>query len=298
VTVSAAGALLSRARAGAVGALLVVLLAACGSATTRLPPVAGSAVSSGASLTAPSGVAPPPVNGQFDYQLGGAYQPTASVTILDRDRSDPPVAGKYNICYLNAFQTQAEDDATWKAQHPEVLLASSPGKYVEDPDWPGEILFDTSSPARRATVAAVVDGWIDGCAASGFQAVEPDNLDSWTRSGGRLNEADNLALAVLLVEHAHQRGLAVAQKNTGQLGSLGQRTAHFDFAIAEECQVYLECQDYTGPYGDHVIEIEYTDNGQAAYRAACAAQGKAISVILRDRDVVPQTDPDYRYEHC
>ena len=45
-------------------------------------------------------VALPPVNGQFDYQIGGSYTPSSSVSIVDRDRSASPVAGKYNICYV------------------------------------------------------------------------------------------------------------------------------------------------------------------------------------------------------
>ena len=58
----------------------------------------------------------PPVNGQADYQLGGAYTPDATVTIVTRDRTASPATGKYNICYLNAFQTQAEDETWWKSE--------------------------------------------------------------------------------------------------------------------------------------------------------------------------------------
>lgn len=44
----------------------------------------------------PPGVAAvrlPPANGQFDYQIGGAYPPQSPVAIVDRDRFDPPVTG-------------------------------------------------------------------------------------------------------------------------------------------------------------------------------------------------------------
>lgn len=41
-------------------------------------------------------------------------------------------------------------------------------------------------------------------------------------------------------------------------------------------------------YGDPVIEIEYIDTPLSAYTAACAAGGNRISIILRDRDVVPE----------
>ncbi len=243
-------------------------------------------------------VTPPPVNGQFDYQIGGAYTPASSVTVVDRDRGASPVSGKYNICYVNAFQTQPDEASFWTGSHSDLLLKNSKGKYVSDPDWPGEYLLDTSTATKRAGIAAIENGWIDGCKSKGFQAIEPDNLDSWTRSKKLLTQADNVAMATLLATHAHADGLAIAQKNTSDLGSIGKTQVGFDFAIAEECSVYDECGSYTGPYGNNVIEIEYTDNARSAYTKACAAQGRTISVILRDRDVVPKGDSAYRYEYC
>ena len=167
-----------------------------------------------------------------------------------------------------------------------------------DPGWPGEYLLDTSTAAKRQALLTIVGAWIDGCAAAGFQAVEPDNMDSWTRSKGLLDRGDDLAMATLLATRAHADGLAIAQKNTTEFGAAARTTAHLDFAIAEECQRYAECGLYTKVYGDHVIEIEYTDYARRYYTAACAARGASVSVILRDRDVVPATDPAYRYGAC
>jgi len=240
----------------------------------------------------------PPVNGQFDYQIGGAYTPSSSVAIVDRDRNSSPVSGKYNICYVNAFQTQPDEASFWTGSHSDLLLKGSNGKYISDPDWPGEYILDTSTAAKRASLTTIVGGWIDGCKSAGFQAVEPDNLDSWNRSKNLLTQANNVAMATLLAQRAHTDGLAIAQKNTSELGSTGKTTVGFDFAIAEECQFYGECDAYTGPYGNQVIEIEYTDNDRSAYTDACAAQGRTISVILRDRDVVPAGDAAYHYEYC
>lgn len=241
---------------------------------------------------------PPPVDGRFDYQIGGAYTPDPSVAIVDRDRSEEPVAGTYGVCYVNAFQTQPAEASSWTGSHPDLLLRDGDGRLVEDPDWPGEFFLDISTPAKRAGVAAIVGGWIDGCASAGFDAVEPDNLDTWTRSGGELTEADAVAYATLLAARAHADGLAIAQKNAGSLGSIGRDSVGFDFAIAEECQNHSECEDYTDVYGDDVIEVEYTDNPRTAYTTACAAQGRRISVLLRDRDVVPSGDDAYHDETC
>jgi hypothetical protein len=238
----------------------------------------------------------PPVARRFDYQLGGPYTPPSGTRIVERDRSNAPASWTYGICYVNAFQTQPDDLAWWKAHHPAVLLANA-GTYVEDPDWPGEVLLNTSTARMRAEAAAVVAGWIDGCAANGYRAVELDNLDSWTRSGGRLTSASNLAFARLLVARAHARRLAAAQKNTAELAPQGRQIG-FDFAVAEECQVNGECGAYTSAYGRHVIEVEYTDNGLEAFAQACAARGQQISIVLRDRKLVPPGGNGYVYRRC
>ena len=249
-----------------------------------------------APAAAAAAVTLPPANGRFDYQIGGAYTPAASVRIVDRDRTAAPVAGRYNVCYVNAFQTQSDEVAGWKSNRNNLLLKRN-GSYVVDSAW-NEILLDTSTAAKRAKLASIVGGWFAGCRARGYQAVEPDNLDSWTRSKGRLSKADNMAYASLLISRAHAAGLAIAQKNTTELGRSGKAMG-FDFAIAEECQVYSECGQYTGPYGKRVYEIEYTDNGGLAnFNAACAARGASIAVNYRDRDVVARGRPGYVDKAC
>ena len=202
----------------------------------------------------------PPTNGQFDYQIGGEYTPVTSVSIVDRDRSASPVADRYNICYVNAFQTQPDEASFWTSGHSTLLVKRANGTTLTDPDWPGEFILDTSTAAKRSSIATIVNGWIDGCKAEGFQAI--------------------------------------AQKNTPQLGSIGKASIGFDFAIAEECQVYAECGRYTRPYGNRVIEVEYTDTARSAFTKSCSARGKNISVILRDRNVVAERQSAYHYEYC
>ena len=260
--------------------------------------ISGIAMVAACSSAQVAAVTVPPVNGQFDYQLGGAYPPLASVAIVDRDRLAASVSGKYTICYVNAFQTQPDQASFWTGAHSDLLLKNSTGEYVIDPDWPDEYLLDTSTAANRNGIAAIVNGWIDGCASNGYQAIEPDNLDSWTRSKNLLTKANNVAMAALLAGRAHTKGLAFAQKNTADLTSTDKTSVGFDFAIAEECQVYDECDAYTALYGNDVIEIEYTDNPRSAYTQACAARGRSISIILRDRDVVARGQSGYQYEYC
>lgn len=246
----------------------------------------------------------PLANGQFDYQIGGAYTPLASVQIVDRDSGDPAVSGKYNICYINSFQAQPDAAAWWKANHNDLLLKDGGGQYVVDSGW-GEILFDTRTSAKRSALAAIQAGWIDGCKAAGYQAIEPDNLDSYSRSKGLITKAHNIAFATLLAQKAHGVGLSIAQKNASEIADAGKNQIGFDFVIAEECQQYggsfgaTECDDYIHYYGNLLFEIEYTDNGGlSGFNAACAARGASISIIYRDRDVVPKGTSGYVYQSC
>jgi hypothetical protein len=250
-----------RARAGAVGAVLAVLAAGAVAATLTTRAVATT------------GVVRPPVGARFDYQIGGGYPPAATVRFVDRDRGDRPAPGRYNICYVNAFQTQPQETAWWRAHHRNLLLHTSTGREVTDPGW-GETLLDTSTGRKRAALADIVGGWVAGCARHGFQAIEFDNLDSYARSHRLLTAADAVAYSRLLTRGAHLHHIAAAQKNAAELSRLRARTG-FDFAIAEECQVYSECHAYTRMYGRHVIEIEYTDNPRRYFRAACDARGAA-----------------------
>jgi hypothetical protein len=284
------------------GALaLTLLLTTCSVSSPGSPPRSAGPTSS----ASPTGgthveihkIAPFPGNARFDYQIGGPYEPDASVAVVDRDRHEQPVAGRYNVCYVNAFQTQPEESDLWTGQHPDLLVRHD-GRVLTDPDWPGEHLLDTSTAAKRAALLAVVGPWIDGCAERGFDAVEPDNLDSWTRSRGVLTRQDNLAFAKLLAQRAHLRGLLIGQKNTSELGVADRTQVRFDFAVAEECQVHDECAAYTDAYGDQVVEIEYTDNPRSAYENACRARGARISIVLRDREVVPRGRPGYASEAC
>ena len=226
-----------------------------------------------------------PAGARVDYQLGGAYPPADGVAGVVRDRTAEPAPGLWSACYVNAFQTQP-GSADW----PEDLLLHTPdGARVEDPDWPGEFLVDLSTPEQRERALAVVGPWVDGCAADGFAAVEADNLDSWTRSGGLLDAEDAAAFARLLVDRAHAAGLAVAQKNAPELTGAG---IGFDLAVTEDCGRYDECAGYTAEYGT-ARDVEHT---AAGFARACDVPG--LSVQRRDLDVVPDDDPGHVAEWC
>ncbi len=240
----------------------------------------------------------PPSGAGFDYQLGGAYPPPRGVSVVTRDRTAHPAAGAYTICYVNAFQTQPGQLRWWRRHHRGLLLRNHRGALVHDPGWPGEVLLDISTAPKRRAVAAVVGRWIDRCARSGFDAVEPDNLDSFSRSRHLLTGSEALDEARLLAIRAHAARLAIAQKNLAQLTRHRRLRVGFDFAVSEECGVWHECASYRAAYGRHVIEIEYTDNGRAAFARSCRQHGDVWSVVLRDRMLVRRGRPHYAYRAC
>ncbi|WP_329241496.1 endo alpha-1,4 polygalactosaminidase [Actinoallomurus sp. NBC_01490] len=271
------------------GAAVIVVAAVVAVVLVRT----SSSTTGDAKPSRPVRVTPPPASAAFDYQIGGPYPPAPGVRVVSRDRSAAPLAGHYNVCYVNAFQAQPDELAWWRRAHPDLLLRKADGAPVIDQDW-NEALLDVSTPDRRAAAAAIVGAWIDGCARRGFQAVEPDNLDSYERSGGRLTPGDNVAFAALLARRAHADGLAIGQKNTAGLLSRRQSIG-FDFAVAEECGRYDECDRYASAYPGRVFDIEYRERD---LKAACRDRDGRLSVVLRDRDVSPPGDPSHRFATC
>jgi endo-alpha-1,4-polygalactosaminidase (GH114 family) len=256
---------------------------------------------------AAAAVAPPPVDEQFDYQIGGDYSPAAGVTVVSRDWFNGTPLGAddtYSICYVNAFQTQDDEDSADRPDErsnwpPELVLF----ELGDDPNWGGEYLVDISTAKNRQAAQNHVQRVIDACADKGFAAVEFDNLDSWTRFDDTelegqvpFGQDEAVAYAELLTDYAHDLGLAVGQKNTPQLGAeTSLDVIGFDFAIAEECGFYNECSVYTDVFGANVIVIEYTEDG---FNAACDVVGDEVSVVLRDIDVTTPESETYVYDSC
>lgn len=234
----------------------------------------------------------PPLNAGLDYQLGGPYPPPSGVMIVSRDRTEAPASGLYNICYVNGFQIQPGEAADWQAQHPDLILRDGTGAPVIDVAW-NEMLIDVSTPAKRTAVAQIVGGWIDGCKTAGFDAIEIDNLDSYTRSGARLVEADAVAAMALFSARAHAAGMPIAQKNSAELVPRAAELGT-DFAVAEECNTFDECPAYQAGYGDHVLVIEYV---RADFAKGCTAF-PGLSIVLRDRDLVTPGTAGYVFDGC
>ncbi len=251
------------------------------------------------------GLTAPPPNAIFDYQIGGHYPLPDGVTVVSRDWFASPAAADpvYSICYVNAFQTQADEPGVDRPDEhsnwPRRLVLERLG---DDPNWGGEYLIDISTAKKRKRAARWVAPMTDECAAKGYEAVEYDNLDSWTRFDGTplerrvpFGKADALAFAERLARRSHADGLAVGQKNTADVTVRQAREAGFDYAIAEECARYHECGRYRHVHGDEVIVVEYR---RRDFDAACDTVGDSLTVVLRDRLVSRPGSPRYVYDAC
>jgi glycosyl hydrolase family 114 len=280
----------------AVSGALVLITASAWLGTMTTQAKARQVAPASSTKAAAPGYQLPPANGVLDYQIGGPYTPIAAVDIVDRDHTAKAETGKYNICYVNGFQTQPGESGSWPTA---ALLKGKNGKLVEDAEWEGEYMVDTRTATSRTAIMSVVGAWIDSCALKGFKGVEIDNLDSFTRDPTKqLTETGNLTLAKLMVERAHGQGLAIGQKNTVELASKG-RAAGFDFAMVESCQRWTECDGYTDVYGTQIYEVEYVEEGgKKNFDAACAARGSKVSITYRDVLVKPAGKSGYTFKYC
>ena len=82
------------------------------------------------------------------------------VGIVVRDRRARPQPERYNVCYVNGFQTQADERRFWR--HRMWLVLHKNGKPVVDEAW-NEWLLDVRTPAKRQRLAQIVGCWTQRC---------------------------------------------------------------------------------------------------------------------------------------
>jgi hypothetical protein len=283
----------------AVAGAVVVLVTGCAATAAE----EGSTPAGLSASSSPREISLPPTGGTLDYQLGGAYDELEGGTSIDvvvRDATADPLPGAYDVCYVNGFQTQPDDADLWTGEHEHLLLHDEDGELVVDPDWPDEHVLDPSTEDQRAGILEILGPVVTGCAEAGFDAVEIDNLDTWTRFDD-IDEAGAYALARAYVDLAHGAGLAVAQKNAAEITQVAKDELGFDLAVTEECAAWSECAAYTDVYGEHVLQVEYPDALDEAgltFDDVCALDDRAPLTILRDRDLVAAGEDGYVYASC
>jgi hypothetical protein len=108
------------------------------------------------------------------------------------------------------------------------------------------------------------------CRDKGFDAVEPDNLDSYQNAPGfPTSAADQISYDEWIAGAVHALGLAVFQKN--DLDQIPALQPFFDGILDEKCNQYSQCATLA-PYtaaNRPVWNAEYTEDG-ATTAAFCA----------------------------
>ena len=191
--------------------------------------------------------------------------------------------GRKVICYISVGSY--EDWRPDKDQFPPEVLGS------DYDGWVGEKWLDIR---RIDLLAPIMRARLDLCKSKGFDALEPDNMEIYTNDTGfPLTYEDQLKFALWLADEAHQRGLAIGQKNAAD--QVVDLVDVYDFAITEDYFFYKEAKKML-PYieaGKPVFAAEYTDL-PGDFSAFCAqAKQLKFSVILKNRglDAWVQTCP-------
>lgn len=228
----------------AIGLLVLALVAGCTSGTL-VEPVE----------TLPATVWQPRPGLTWHLQYAGELPATEAgvVNVDGHETSAATVArlhaeGKRVICYFNA--------GGWEDWRPDQ--GDFPKSVIGEPldDWPGERWLDIR---QVDLLLPIMIARIEECAAKGFDAIDPDNLDGWQAGTGfALEPAHTLTYLRALSEVAHSRGLAIGLKNAVEL--IPEAEPLVEFAVNEECLAYAECVAYEPMLaaGKAVFHVEYT----------------------------------------
>jgi hypothetical protein len=204
-------------------------------------------------------------SGQESWQIQLSSTPAAPflhVKMIEVDGFDTPAStvaalhrsmpGRGVVCYIDA--------GTWENWRPD---AGKFPKYLlglEDGGWPGERWLNIAR--FQGTLSAIMRARVAMCRSKGFNAVDFDNVDSYTNDTGfPLTAANQLAYDVFLANTAHRLGLSVALKN--DIEQIPELLPYFDFAIDEQCFEYADCltSQNSGEYGLN----EFVTEGKAVF---------------------------------
>ncbi|HEX6117360.1 MAG TPA: endo alpha-1,4 polygalactosaminidase [Solirubrobacterales bacterium] len=179
---------------------------------------------------------PAPTTEPWQIQLQGRIDLSVPAPVYDIDADSGRALveaihaqGDRAICYISAGSWEPyRADA---GEFPKRLLGR-PIAGFEEERW-----LDIR---RIGRLRPIIEARMDECAAKGFDAIDPDNVDGYrNRTGFPLGGRDQLAYNSFVANAAHERGLAVGLKN--DLGQARRLLPYFDFAVNEQCFQYREC---------------------------------------------------------
>jgi hypothetical protein len=150
--------------------------------------------------------------------------------------------------------------------------------------WPERWLDIRSSVVRQLLAARV-----DLAVSKGFDAIEPDNMESYNNNSGfPITAQDQIDFNIWIAQMVHSKGLSVGLKN--DVGQAAQLQPYFDWALNEESYQYNEYQPLASfvSAGKAVFEVEYSGTGQFSTMNAMH-----INTLTKDLNLVGPTQSGY-----
>lgn len=226
----------------------------------------------------------PPLDTSWQWHLSELpIDPSFDVAMYDIDLFDNSAEvvrdlhaqGRKVVCYMSVGSWEE-----WRPDSdqfpPEVI-----GNDYED--WPGEQWLDIR---QIDLLAPILRARLDLCKSKGFDAVEPDNMDSYTNDTGfPLTDEDQIKFNRWLATEAHARGLSIGLKNDPD--QVADLVEDFDWALTEDCFDQGWCTEML-PFieaGKPVFAAEYTDTGITLDDLCTKASELRFNVILKQRDL-------------
>lgn len=219
----------------------------------------------------------------WDWQLTSPvdYSIDVEILVLDLDETTSldiaslKARGVKTVCYVSVGTAENyRDDFD---SFPRDVLGKTYG------DWPDERFLDIRA---RDILMPIMKARIDACAAMGFDAIEPDNMDIWDNDTGfALTASDQVRYMTEIADYVRFKGLQIAQKNAPDF--VDAYVGRFDFAIVEGCFQYEECDAYD-PYlaaGKDVLAAEYPEQGVNMSAVCAYAQSSRIKFIFKAREL-------------
>ena len=183
--------------------------------------------------------------------------------------------GKRVVCYLSA--------GSWENWRPDKndFPAEVLGRKYDG--WAGERWLDTRN---IAVLGPLMRARLDRCKQKGFDAVDPDNVDSYqAKTGFPITRSDSIRYLRFLAKEAHLRGLAIGLKNATEISRFV--LDKMDFAVTEDCFDQGWCRNSKNFINANkpVFAIEYTDNG-ISFNGFCRQAAKlGLSPIYKKRNL-------------
>ena len=158
---------------------------------------------------------------------------------------------KFVICYVSVG-TAEKYRADYKQFNKSVL-----GNALED--WPDEKWLDIR---KFASFKDIMNNRFKFAKNHGCDAIEGDNVDVYNNNSGfNVSEEDAIKYIEFLADLAHSNNMLYGLKNSPELISKVMNS--IDFVVAEECQEYNECAEYskiTKQAHKPVFAVEYNIN--------------------------------------